>query len=98
MFWLTNLRLYYTVLQSEDEYDKKDYTTSVKMSRRSLCWIKAAVIFYIIGVIFYSVYIYLVRYYSQKAMQEMFEEHDAALMQQLVQALAQGTPATTDNL
>ena len=79
MFWLT---LYYTVLQSEDEYDKKDYTTSVKMSRRSLCWIKAAVIFYIIGVIFYSAYFYLViTYYSQKEMQEMFEEHDASLMQ-----------------
>ena len=46
----------FTVLQSEDFYDSRDYAGSVKMSKRSLRWIKAAVVFFIINVIVIVIY------------------------------------------
>ena len=43
-------------MQAEDYYDKRDYTGSVKMSKRASRWIKASVIFFILGIVLVILY------------------------------------------
>ena len=66
----------FSVLQTDDLYDSKDYAGSVKMSKRALRWIKASVLFNIIFIGFFIVYCIALGYTVQTMLNNIMDNPD----------------------